>query len=169
MVTTAHSDDSLVVRVTPTETDHRYALRRALNSQILALRVIGPLVMLVGLLALLADEPVMTIVGLGIAVIGLALVGRSFTLVGLLIRRLPRTAYAEQTDLIGADGVRQEGAHTALEWKWDGFRDARRTAHLWVLAGGPGERPAVLLRRAFSTAEEQRLTEILAARQLLPS
>ncbi len=104
----------------------------------------------------------MTVVGLGIAVVGVLLVLRSFTLVGSLVRRLPRSAYAEQTYRIGPDGVRQEGANLAVEWTWRGLRSAIRTADFWVLSGESGERPAILLRRAFSPADEERLVATMA-------
>jgi hypothetical protein len=121
-----------------------------------------------------ADKP-LQIVAIGLIVVGLVMLARSWLLPWALVRRLPASAYMEHQLDVDDQGIRQTAAHISVQLSWSGFVSASRDRHVWILRHKDEGPPTMIARRHLTDDQESRLTscsapvDSLSNRDLTPS
>jgi hypothetical protein len=108
-----------------------------------------------------ADKP-LQIVAIGLIVVGLVMLARSWLLPWALVRRLPASAYMEHQLDVDDQGIRQTAAHISVQLSWSGFVSASRDRHVWILRHKDEGPPTMIARRHLTDDQESRLTSCSA-------
>lgn len=159
--------EPIVVTVEQTPKDRRRALWWSLGPALWRMRILGVLLLVAAVLSLALGETWVWLLGFLFVVVGGGLVARSFAIPGMIVRRLPPSAFAPRQLEIGHAGLRLSTDNVEVEVAWAEFRDATSKRDRWVLWYKDSGLPTHIARRHFSAGQQTRFEGLLREHGLL--
>jgi hypothetical protein len=161
-------EEPIVVTVRQTPQDRRRALWSSLGPALWRMRILGVLFLVAAALLILAlGETWVWLVGFLFGVVGGGLVVRSFVLPGVIVRRLPPSAFAPGQLEIGRDGIRLSTDNVTVAVAWANLRDAKTKHDRRVLRHRDGGPATDIARRHLSPEQQRQVEALLRERGLL--